>query len=208
MKIKCSYKEILKITDPRIIPNPDNPNDHPKSQIDQFAKILNYQGQRKPIIISNQSGFIVTGHGTLLAAKEAGADEIAVDFQDFDSLAQEYAHVSADNALQLQSEIDTSKVLEKIVDFGDNFDIEMLGFDDLNVDILEDLGTPEVIGEKSIDLRYEMEYIVFVFSDKEKFKKACEKYKIDRVILNKSASYNEAFENGGLGRIQLGDKLL
>lgn len=152
MKIKCVYKEILTIDDPRIIPNPDNPNDHPKHQIEQFAKILKYQGQRKPIIISNQSGFIVTGHGTLLAAKESGAKEIAVDFQDFDTPAQEFAHVSADNALQLQSEIDKSKIHEKIIDFGDEFDIEMMGFEDLKIDLLEPIeNSSKELSEKDFD---------------------------------------------------------
>lgn len=137
MKIKCANKEILTITDPRIIPNPDNPNDHSKEQIDQFAKILEWQGQRKPIVISNQSGFIVTGHGTLMAAMKSGAKEIAVDFQDFDSEAQEYAHVVADNALALQSALDKSKINEKFIDFGPDLDLDMLGFNDFKIDLCE-----------------------------------------------------------------------
>lgn len=80
MQIKCSYKEILDINDPRIVPNPDNPNDHSDEQLAQFAKILIYQGQRKPIIISNQSGFIVTGHGTWMAAKLAAAKKLVLNF--------------------------------------------------------------------------------------------------------------------------------
>lgn len=137
MKIKCAYKEILEINDPRIIPNPDNPNDHSEKQIKQFSKILIYQGQRKPIIISNQSGFIVTGHGTLLSAKEAGAEKIAVDFQDFDSPAQEYAHVVADNAIALQAELDKSKINIKLPELGPEFDLENLGLPDFKLDISE-----------------------------------------------------------------------
>jgi len=131
MKIKCSYSNLLEINDPKIIPNPKNPNDHSPKQLEQFAKILNYQGQRKPIIISNQSGFIVTGHGTLMAAKLAGSETIAVDFQDFDSPAMEYSHVVADNAVALQAELDRSKINTEIPNLGDDFDLENLGIPDL-----------------------------------------------------------------------------
>lgn len=140
MKIKCANKEILYINHPKIIPNPDNPNDHPAHQINQLSKILDYQGQRKPIVISNQSGFIVTGHGTLLAAKQLGAQEIAVDFQDFDSPAQEYAHVIADNAVALQSELDRSMINEKIPDFGPELDVEtMLGFQHFTIEPFDNM---------------------------------------------------------------------
>ena len=147
MKIKCAYKELLSIDDPRIIPNPDNPNDHSSEQIIQYAKILNYQGQRKPIVISNQSGFIVTGHGMFLAAKECGAEKIAVDFQDFDNQAMEYAHVVADNGLAMQAELNKAKINEKFIEFGPDFDIDMFGLynfkieiPDFSVGTLEDQG--------------------------------------------------------------------
>jgi hypothetical protein len=140
MKIKCAYKEILDIDDPKIIPNPDNPNDHPDHQITQLSKILEYQGQRKSIVISKQSGFIVTGHGTLMAAKELGAKKIAVDFQDFDNPAQEYAHVIADNAVALQSELNRSMINEKLPDFGPELDVEtMLGFKHFTVEPLDNI---------------------------------------------------------------------
>lgn len=137
MKIKCAYKELLSIDDPRIIPNPDNPNDHSSEQIIQYAKILNYQGQRKPIVISNQSGFIVTGHGMFLAAKECGVEKIAVDFQDFDNEAMEYAHVVADNGLALQAELNRAKINEKFIDFGPDFDVDMFGLNDFKIDLSE-----------------------------------------------------------------------
>jgi hypothetical protein len=148
MKIKCAYKEILDIDDPKIIPNPNNPNDHGKEQIKLYAKILKYQGQRKPIVISKQSGFMNTGHGMLLAAKQAGAKKIAVDFQDFDNDAQEYANAVADNALALQSELDRSKINDKFPDFGPDFDLDYLGMEDFKLDPIDfDVGTEEDQGK-------------------------------------------------------------
>lgn len=137
MKIKCANSEILEINNPKIIPNPENPNDHSPEQIMQYAKVLNYQGQRKPIIISNKSGFIVTGHGMLLAAKELGAKKVAVDFQDFDNEAMEYAHVVADNGLAMQAELDKARINSRIPDFGPDFDIDYLGLKDFKIDFSE-----------------------------------------------------------------------
>lgn len=147
MKIKCSYSELLDITDPRIIPNPENPNDHSQAQIDQLSKILDYQGQRKPIIISNQSGFIVTGHGTLTAVHLLNAEKIAVDFQDFDTPAQEYAHVVADNAIALQSYLDKSKINESITMLGPDFNLDHLGFNEFTIDVNDHIEMDEVLKE-------------------------------------------------------------
>lgn len=174
MKIKCVYKEILTINDPRLIPNPENPNDHSPEQIKQFAKILKYQGQRKPIIISNQSGFIVTGHGTLMAAKESGSKEIAVDFQDFDTPAQEYAHVIADNGIALQSELNKAMINAQLPDLGPDFDIEMFGLEDFKIDVAE-IEMPELpTGDKN-----ELEQITFTLhrSQKENVEAAIKKAK-------------------------------
>lgn len=151
MKIKCSHKELLTLDDPRIIPNPENPNDHSPEQIVQYAKILAYQGQRKPIIISNKSGFIVTGHGMLLAAKELRVEKIAVDFQDFDNEAMEYAHVVADNGLAMQSELDKASINSRIPDLGPDFDIDFLGLKDFKIDFSE-IALPALPTEDKSDL--------------------------------------------------------
>lgn len=207
MKIKCSHTELLNIDDARLIPNPRNPNDHSKNQIIQFSKILKYQGQRKAIVISKRSGFIVTGHGTLMAAKESGADKIAVDFQDFDSDAQEYAHVVSDNAIATQAVMNLSMITDELPNLGDDFELDLLGIDDLNLDSIDET-KEEVKGERSLDLRFEMDYLVFVFKDKEKFNIALDKYKVEKVSVNSSSTYHESFEIGGIGRIVDGNKLL
>ena len=66
-----------KITDTdSLIGNPRNPNKHPKDQITALAKIIKRQGWRHPIVVSNRSGFVVKGHGRLLATKEIGVLEV------------------------------------------------------------------------------------------------------------------------------------
>jgi len=58
MKINCAYDEIVELH--KITPCPKNPNRHTDDQVERLAKIIDYQGQRSPIVISNRSGFIVS----------------------------------------------------------------------------------------------------------------------------------------------------
>ncbi len=93
----CSHDELLPLE--KIIPNPKNPNQHPKSQIELLAKIIQAQGWRAPITISTRSGFIVRGHGRLAAAQALGTPTAPVDYQNYSSVAEEYADLVADNRL-------------------------------------------------------------------------------------------------------------
>src|SRR5205823_14810975 len=95
--INCAHDALVSLAD--LKPNPDNPNRHDKDQLALYAKILLHQGWRKPILVSNQSGFIVTGHGAWLTAKAQGWTTVPVDYQDFACKADEVAHMIADNKL-------------------------------------------------------------------------------------------------------------
>lgn len=88
-KVYCTFTRMVAIEE--IIPNPRNPNKHPKKQIELLAKIIKAQGWRAPITVSNRSGFIVRGHARLEAAKLLGLTECPVDFQDYDNEAVEWA---------------------------------------------------------------------------------------------------------------------
>ena len=70
IEVWCSYDKLVKIDE--IIPNPQNPNTHPASQISLLSQNIRYHGWRHPITISKLSGFVVSGHGRLEAAKELG----------------------------------------------------------------------------------------------------------------------------------------
>ena len=102
--VYCSHSEMLPIES--VIPNPRNPNTHPESQIELLAKIISAQGWRAPITISTRSGFIVRGHGRLLAARKLGLAEVPVDRQDYSNDAAEWADLIADNRLSELSKID------------------------------------------------------------------------------------------------------
>ena len=137
MKIHCQYSALVKIKDLKL--HPKNRNTHPKDQIERLAKILEYQGWRYPIKVSNRSGFITSGHGRLDAAKHLGWKEVPVSFQDYESDEQEYADLQADNAIASWSELDLSGINSDLTDLGPDFDIDLLGIEHFKIDIAEKL---------------------------------------------------------------------
>ena len=106
--------------------HPQNPNTHSKKQIDRLVKLIKENGFRQPLIVSNQSGYLVSGHARLEACKKLGLKEVPVIYQDFKSKDQEKAHLVADNAISEWSKIDMLMLDD--LDFKDDFDFENLGF--------------------------------------------------------------------------------
>lgn len=122
-KIKCAYTELVDIE--KLVPNPKNNNKHPEAQIKRLAKIIEFQGQRAPVVVSNRSGFIVKGHGRLEAIKLLGWEKCAVDYQDYENEAQEYADMIADNQIATWAEFDDEMLLKELENL--DIDTDMLG---------------------------------------------------------------------------------
>lgn len=138
IKVHCAYDEMVDIT--RLVPNPRNPNQHSDRQIELLAKIIEHQGWRAPITVSKRSGFIVRGHGRLMAAELLGLDEVPVDYQDYANEAEEWADLIADNRLAELSEIDNEMLKDLIQEIdSEEFDLTLTGYDE---DMLESLLTP------------------------------------------------------------------
>jgi hypothetical protein len=134
MEIKATSIVMVPIN--KIIPNDKNNNIHTEEQKRYARKIFDYQGFRAPLLISNRTGKLVAGHLRLEIAKEKGVTELPCMFQDFDSEEQEYAHLTADNALAAQSSLDFGQINSDILEFGP-FDIELLGIKDFVIEPLE-----------------------------------------------------------------------
>lgn len=135
MIIHCLYDKLVPIGDLR--PHPKNRNKHPKEQVERLAKILDYQGIRYPAKVSNLSGCITSGHGRIEAAKLNGWTEFPVNFQDYDDEAQEYADVQADNAIASWAELDFSRINADVGDLGPDFDIDLLGIKNFEIDVAD-----------------------------------------------------------------------
>lgn len=134
VEYNCEYSSLEDID--KIIENPRNANNHPDRQVDILAKILKQQGWRHPLIVSKRSGFLVAGHGRLAAAKKLGLKEVPIDFQDFESEAQEYAFMIADNKIAELAAHDDLFMIENIKELGfsNDFDFESLGLIDFSLD--------------------------------------------------------------------------
>ena len=147
MNYNCSYDELISVDE--IKPHEKNPNTHSLEQIKRLSEIIEYQGQRSPLVVSNQTGFLIVGHGRLSAMKMLGWEKIAVNFQDFENEAQEYAHMTADNAIAEWAELDLSMINNDFIEIGPDIDIEMLGIKDFTLEPFEEM-KPDSVQPDSI----------------------------------------------------------
>lgn len=135
IKVNCAFDKMVKVTD--LKPNPKNPNKHPDKQIDLLVKIIQYQGWRNPIVISNRSGFIVKGHARRLAAIKLNTAEVPVDFQDYDSDEMELLDLVADNQIAELAEWNNSTLKDVLqeIDTGE-LDMDLSGFKEEEIEDL------------------------------------------------------------------------
>lgn len=128
MIVRCAHTEMVDVD--LLVEHPLNPNKHGDKQIQMLAKIMNHQGWRHPITVSKRSGFIVAGHGRLMAAKKLGWKTAPIDRQEFETEADEYAHLIADNKIAELAEHDDVMMFENLSKFPD-MDLDLLGIPDL-----------------------------------------------------------------------------
>lgn len=125
MRIRCPHDRLVPIAELKL--HPKNRNSHPKDQIERLAKILAYQGWRYPVKVSLLSGYVTSGHGRIEAAVKNGWDEVPVSFQEYENEDQEYADLTADNAIASWSELDLSGINFDLASLGPELDLDMLG---------------------------------------------------------------------------------
>lgn len=141
--IHCAYDELVDII--TLVPNPRNPNQHSEKQIELLAKIIKHQGWRAPITVSNRSGFIVRGHGRLLAAQFGGLSQVPIDRQDYANEAEEWADLIADNRIAELSSINPVLLTELLEELGNSaLDMTLTGFEQAELDqLVQRFGIPD-----------------------------------------------------------------
>jgi hypothetical protein len=150
----------------KLVAHPKNPNKHPKKQVEMLAKIIRAQGWRSPVVVSKRSGYVVAGHGRIEAAKLLGEDKVPVNVQEFETEAEEYAHLMADNKIAEYAELQTDKIGELLEDLKKvDFDLDLTGFGTSEInkaleskqeDIEPEVEFSEVLGESN-------NYVVLAF---------------------------------------------
>ena len=130
--IHCAHDKLVPLAE--LKPHPKNPNTHPKKQIDLLAEIIRRQGWRAPVVVSKRSGFVVAGHGRLLAAKSAGLKFAPVNYQNFPTDATEIEHLLADNKIAELSETSEGILRDLLKDT--TLDPALTGYDQTALDAL------------------------------------------------------------------------
>lgn len=141
--VYCAFDELVDVA--ALVPNPRNPNQHPERQIRLLAKIIEHQGWRAPITVSRRSGFVVRGHGRLMAAQLLGETNVPVDYQDYATEAEEWADLIADNRIAELSQMDNEllKDLLQEIDTGE-IDMELSGFEEAELERMLTAVPPDV----------------------------------------------------------------
>lgn len=160
MKIECAHSEVVDIE--TLVPNPKNPNKHGEKQIKLLAKIMAHQGWRHPVTVSKRSGFVVTGHGRIEAARLNGWDRIPIDRQEFANEADEYAHMIADNKIAELAEHDDAMMMRDVLDLGE-MDYDFLGIPEFTPIVPTSVDFPDLETDDP-----DIQQVTFVLSNEQK----------------------------------------
>ena len=211
--VYCAYDKIVPVGE--LKPNPKNPNRHPGDQVELLSRVIEAQGWRQPVKVSNLSGLIVSGHGRYEAALLLGCP-VPVDFQDYPSEAEELADLLADNRIAEMAEMDNAMLRELFADLDESdFDIDITGYTDAMVADLADIfdEEPEIEGEVPFTdvLREEHNYIVLYFDNEVDWLQAESLFALETVkalSTRTDGKISESSERRGLGRVLRGAEAL
>ena len=131
----------MKITQKKVeslIPYINNSRTHSDEQIAQIAGSIKEFGWTNPILVDGANG-IIAGHGRLLAARKLGYKDVpTIELKDLTE-TQKKAYIIADNKLALNAGWN-NEILS--IELGSlqsvNFNIELLGFDAIELSDLFD----------------------------------------------------------------------
>ena len=143
----------MKITQKKVtelIPYVNNSRTHSDEQVAQIAASIKEFGWTNPILVDGSNG-IIAGHGRLLAARKLGYKEVpTIELADLTE-TQKKAYIIADNKLALNADWDKEILSIELGTLqGDNFNIDLLGFDAIELSDLfdEQIKIPESSSEE------------------------------------------------------------
>ena len=117
-----------------LIPYVNNARTHSEQQVLQIAASIKEFGFNSPVLVDGENG-IIAGHGRVMAAKKLGLDEIPTIELKHLTKTQKKAYILADNRLALNSGWDNDLLALELGELSDDgFDLDLLGFDDTELD--------------------------------------------------------------------------
>lgn len=119
-----------------LIPYAKNARTHSDSQVAQIAASIREFGWMNPVLIDAENN-IIAGHGRVLAARKLGLEEVPCVLHDHLTETQRKAYILADNKMALNAGWDEDMLRLELRELGDmGFDLELTGFDSVEVDSL------------------------------------------------------------------------
>jgi DNA modification methylase len=134
-KVKVQDRFVM-LSPSELIPHPENPRKHSKSQLRGIAKSIEESGYTQPIIADKHKR-ILAGHGRCEAALSLGLPQIPVIIRDDLSDAQAKAYMLADNKLTDRSSWDdriVATVLRELSATDLKIDLDSTGFEAPEID--------------------------------------------------------------------------
>lgn len=135
----------------RLIPYARNPRTHTDEQVAQIAASIAEFGWTNPVLVG-ADGVVIAGHARLMAARKLALAEVPVIVLDHLTEAQRRALVIADNRLALNAGWDEEMLRVEIDALREvDFDLDVLGFDDQELEALLADEPAEVAGNTDED---------------------------------------------------------
>jgi len=128
--------EIISFSVDTLIPYDRNPKTHPQEQIQQLANSITEWGWTVPILI-DENQTVIAGHGRLYAAKQLGMKDVPCVIAKNWSEDQKKAYIIADNRLSQNGSWDNELLNEELDYLSTNFDMQLMGFTETDVDMLK-----------------------------------------------------------------------
>jgi DNA modification methylase len=120
----------------RLIPHARNARTHSEEQVAQIAGSIAEFGFVNPVLVGDD-GIIVAGHGRVMAARKLGLTEAPVIVLSHLSPTQRRALMIADNQITIGGGWNDEMLAAELAALKDEaFDLELLGFDDAELDRL------------------------------------------------------------------------
>ncbi len=119
--------------------SPFQTNKHSPEQIERLALMMREHGVSTPVSITRGTKRICFGHGRRDAAKKNGWTVYPVVYQEFASEDEEQAKVTSDNAIALWAELDFPKINDIFTNLGPDFNVDLLGIKNFEVEPLDKL---------------------------------------------------------------------
>lgn len=143
----------------KLVPYASNARTHSKEQVKQIQASMREFGFINPVIVDKDYN-LIAGHGRILAAKEEGIKQVPCVFVEHLTEAQKRAYILADNRLAMNAGWDDEMLAVELSDLqGEDFDLDLLGFDTDELDKL--LNGNDDVQDDDFDVDEELEKPAF-----------------------------------------------